>query len=48
MLARDAPRPPYSVLESERPDAIRLPTWREGLSQYLRERESRTSGVEAA
>ena len=48
MLARDAPRPPYSVLESERPDAIRLPTWREGLSQYLRERESRSSGVEAA
>jgi dTDP-4-dehydrorhamnose reductase len=48
MLARDAPRPPYSVLASERPDAIRLPTWREGLSQYLRERESRTSGVEAA
>lgn len=48
MLARDAPRPPYSVLGSERPDAIRLPTWREGLSEYLRERESRTSGVEAA
>jgi dTDP-4-dehydrorhamnose reductase len=25
MLARKAPRPPYSALESERPDAIRLP-----------------------
>ena len=48
MLGRDAPRPPYSVLESERPDAIRLPIWREGLSEYLRERESLGRGVEAA
>lgn len=40
MVARPAPRPPYSVLESERPDAIALPTWREGLTEYLRERES--------
>jgi len=38
MLARKAPRPPYSVLASERPDAIRLPSWREGLSEYLVER----------
>jgi dTDP-4-dehydrorhamnose reductase len=41
MVARPAPRPPYSVLESERPDAIALPSWREGLTEYLRERESR-------
>jgi dTDP-4-dehydrorhamnose reductase len=40
MLARKAPRPPYSVLESERPDAIRLPAWREGLTEYLAERRS--------
>ena len=39
MLARPAPRPAYSALDSERPDAIRLPTWREGLTEYLRERE---------
>lgn len=35
---RPAPRPAYSVLESERPDAIRLPDWREGLAAYLAER----------
>jgi dTDP-4-dehydrorhamnose reductase len=38
MLARDAPRPPYSVLESERPEAIQLPSWRVGLTEYLSER----------
>jgi dTDP-4-dehydrorhamnose reductase len=35
---RPAPRPAYSVLGSERPDAIRLPDWREGLAAYLAER----------
>jgi dTDP-4-dehydrorhamnose reductase len=35
---RPAPRPAYSVLDSERPDAIRLPDWREGLAAYLAER----------
>jgi dTDP-4-dehydrorhamnose reductase len=40
MLGREAPRPPYSVLHSERADAIELPTWREGLTEYLRERDS--------
>jgi dTDP-4-dehydrorhamnose reductase len=30
-----APRPAYSVLRSERPDAPRLPHWREGLSACL-------------
>jgi dTDP-4-dehydrorhamnose reductase len=35
---RPAQRPPYSVLGSERPDAFRLPSWREGLAAYLAER----------
>jgi dTDP-4-dehydrorhamnose reductase len=35
---RPAPRPAYSVLGSERPDAIRLPSWHEGLAAYLAER----------
>jgi dTDP-4-dehydrorhamnose reductase len=30
-LGRPAPRPAYSVLRSEHPDAPRLPHWREGL-----------------
>jgi dTDP-4-dehydrorhamnose reductase len=34
-LARPAPRPAYSVLRSEHPDAPRLPHWREGLSACL-------------
>ena len=34
-LGRPAPRPAYSVLRSERPDAPRLPHWREGLSACL-------------
>jgi dTDP-4-dehydrorhamnose reductase len=33
-----APRPAYSVLASERPEAPRLPDWREGLRSYLAER----------
>jgi dTDP-4-dehydrorhamnose reductase len=40
MLARPAPRPPYSVLGTERPDPIRLPHWRQGLAEYLAEREA--------
>ena len=32
---RPAPRPAYSVLRSERPDAPRLPHWREGLRACL-------------
>jgi dTDP-4-dehydrorhamnose reductase len=34
-LGRPAPRPAYSVLRSERPDAPRLPHWREGLRVCL-------------
>ena len=35
-LGRPAPRPAYSVLRSERPDALRLPHWREGLRACLK------------
>jgi dTDP-4-dehydrorhamnose reductase len=38
MLARKAPRPAYSVLGTERPNAITLPHWRRGLVEYLAER----------
>ena len=34
-LGRPAPRPAYSVLRSERPDAPRLPHWRTGLRACL-------------
>jgi dTDP-4-dehydrorhamnose reductase len=34
-LGRPAPRPAYSVLRSEHPDAPRLPHWREGLRSCL-------------
>jgi dTDP-4-dehydrorhamnose reductase len=37
-LGRPAPRPAYSVLRSERPDAPVLPPWREGLNAYLHAR----------
>jgi dTDP-4-dehydrorhamnose reductase len=36
-LGRPAPRPAYSVLRSERPEAPRLPHWREGLRACLAE-----------
>ena len=45
MLARPAPRPPYSVLGSERPDAPVLPEWRDGLRAYLRERGTQADHV---
>jgi dTDP-4-dehydrorhamnose reductase len=34
-LERPAPRPAYSVLRSERPDAPRLPHWRDGLAECV-------------
>lgn len=37
-LSRPAPRPPYSVLATERREAIYLPEWQEGLASYLAER----------
>ena len=38
-LARPAPRPAWSVLDTAWPDAIYLPDWPTGLKSYLRERE---------
>jgi dTDP-4-dehydrorhamnose reductase len=35
---RPAPRPAWSVLASERPRALTLPPWREGLARYLASR----------
>ena len=37
-LSRPAPRPPYSVLATERAEAIYLPDWQEGLASFLAER----------
>jgi dTDP-4-dehydrorhamnose reductase len=40
-LGRPAPRPAYAVLRSERPDALVLPHWREGLRECLELLKSR-------
>jgi len=40
MLARPAPRPAYSVLESQREHAIQLPDWHDGLAAYLTQRKA--------
>ena len=37
-LGRPAPRPAWSVLDSEWPNALRLPHWGDGLRTYLAER----------
>ena len=37
MLGRAAARPVFSALESEYPNAIRLPSWQEGLTGYLKQ-----------
>jgi dTDP-4-dehydrorhamnose reductase len=34
-MARPAPRPAWSVLESERADVLPMPDWRDGLAGYL-------------
>jgi dTDP-4-dehydrorhamnose reductase len=34
-MARPAPRPPWSALESERADVLPMPDWRDGLAGYL-------------
>jgi len=34
-LARPAPRPSFSALESERDDVVPMPDWRDGLAGYL-------------
>ncbi len=38
-LQRPAPRPAYSVLRSERGELPAMPSWREGLREYMAERE---------
>ena len=43
LLGRPAPRPALSLLASERPDAIVLPDWHRGLSQYLAARRARAA-----
>jgi dTDP-4-dehydrorhamnose reductase len=39
-LSRSAARPSYSVLSTERREAIHLPDWQEGLASYLAERSA--------
>jgi len=34
-MARPAPRPAWSALESERDDVLPMPDWRDGLAGYL-------------
>ncbi len=43
-LARPAPRPAYSVLESERDDVLPMPPWQDGLAGYLAARAGVTRG----
>jgi dTDP-4-dehydrorhamnose reductase len=38
---RPAPRPAYSVLDSEREDALRLPPWQDGVANHVKETASR-------
>jgi dTDP-4-dehydrorhamnose reductase len=40
-MARPAPRPAYSALESEREDLLPLPPWQDGLAGYLAARSLR-------
>jgi dTDP-4-dehydrorhamnose reductase len=40
-MARPAPRPAYSVLESERADILPMPPWQDGLAGYLAARSLR-------
>jgi dTDP-4-dehydrorhamnose reductase len=34
-MARPAPRPPWSAMESEREDVLPMPDWRDGLAGYM-------------
>jgi dTDP-4-dehydrorhamnose reductase len=45
MLGRPAARPAYSVLRSERDDAIVLPDWRAAVAEYMVEREPAAAGA---
>ena len=42
-LGQAAHRPPYSVMQSQREHAIRLPSWHDGLAGYLAQRETETN-----
>jgi dTDP-4-dehydrorhamnose reductase len=43
-MARPAPRPAYSVLESERDDVLPMPPWQDGLAGYLAARNGMMRG----
>ncbi len=45
MLARPAPRPAYSALDTQRDAAILLPSWRDGLAGYLAQRQTEREAV---
>jgi dTDP-4-dehydrorhamnose reductase len=45
MLGRPAPRPPYSVLTSQREHAIELPAWQDGLAAYLSQRRAESEAA---
>lgn len=47
-FVRPAPRPTYSVLGSERADALELPTWQDGVAQYLADGPDRPPSASAA
>jgi dTDP-4-dehydrorhamnose reductase len=42
-MARPAPRPAWSAMESERPEVIPMPDWRDGLAGYLAARAGMAS-----
>ena len=43
MFGQAARRPPYSVMQSQREHAIRLPSWHDGLAGYLAQRQAETN-----
>jgi dTDP-4-dehydrorhamnose reductase len=43
MYGQAAKRPAYSVMQSQREHAIRLPSWHDGLAGYLAQREAETN-----
>jgi dTDP-4-dehydrorhamnose reductase len=47
MLARPAPRPACSALETQREAPILLPSWRDGLAGYLAQRPTEREGAKA-
>jgi dTDP-4-dehydrorhamnose reductase len=44
MFGAPAPRPPFSVLTSQREHPIRLPSWQDGLAGYLAQRQAGSEG----